>query len=118
LRFPISPVLLDVSGNGFELTDAAHGPANGGNGDGDIDRRDAVFSRLRLWQDKNHNGVSEANELRTLPDLGVVAIDLRYKTMRRTDEHGNQFKYRARVAGDSGWDGGKFAYDVYLRSAK
>ena len=34
-------------------------PENGGNGDGGIDENDAIYARLLLWVDKNHNGISE-----------------------------------------------------------
>src|SRR5690349_5060316 len=121
---PGSPIILDLEGNGFDLTDAAGGvhfnlnPAGdteqiswtsaksddawlaldrNGNGviddgtelfgnftlqpasesqhgykalavldqnrDDVIDAKDAVFNDLRLWQDVNHDGVSQAQEL-------------------------------------------------------
>jgi hypothetical protein len=87
---------------------------NGGNLDGKINRQDAVYSSLRLWQDSNHNGVSEQAELFTLPALDVKAIGLDYRESRRVDRYGNRFKYRAKVFDRRDASVGRWAWDVFL----
>lgn len=99
--------------NGFQALAEYDKPANGGNLDGIIDSRDAVYGSLRLWRDLNHNGVSEPAELSRLIDWGVESISLELKESRRRDEFGNGFRYRSRVAGSNV---GKWTYDVILQS--
>lgn len=108
------PPLAGQEMNGFRALALFDGPGYGGNGDGKVTRNDAIFSRLRLWQDANHNGVSEPNELHKLRDLGLSKIDLNYKESRRVDQHGNQFKYRSRVRDAQDAHLGRWAWDVWL----
>lgn len=87
----------------------------GGNGDGFINKKDLIFNSLRLWRDVNHNGFSEPTELFTMPQLGLSKLHLNYKESRRTDEHGNRFKYRAKVKDANDAQLGRWAWDVFLK---
>jgi hypothetical protein len=83
-------------------------------GDQLIDDRDPVFASLRLWQDQDHDGVSQPGELHTLPELGVAGISVDYAADRVADKHGNSFRYRAAVHGTPGSTVGMTAWDVWL----
>ena len=76
-----------------------------------------MFASLRLWQDVNHNGISESGELKTLSELGVAQLDLDYKNSRKTDSYGNVFRYRAKVKDAYGAQLGRWAWDVFLMTA-
>jgi len=46
------------------------------NFDGKIDRRDELYSRLKVWHDDNGDGISQSEELKTLKEEDVKAIEL------------------------------------------
>lgn len=81
------------------------------NGDGVITSSDGVYPHLRLWLDANRDGVSQPDELQPLAARGVTSISTDYKTQRRKDEFGNEFRYKGRVV-MSGKT--RNAYDVIL----
>jgi hypothetical protein len=76
-----------------------------------IDERDAAFARLLLWTDRNHNGLSEPDELQPVTDVGLQAVATDYRVSRRRDQFGNEFRQRAKAT----WgEGEAFVYDVWL----
>lgn len=65
------------------------------NGDGVVDASDHRWAELLLWIDENHNGLSEASELRTVAAAGILELGLQHVWTGRRDQYGNLFKYRA-----------------------
>lgn len=103
------------SKNGFRALAVFDEPEHGGNSDGRIDSRDKIFAHLKLWQDRNHNGISEPTELQYLSASVIRVIELNYKESRRGDENGNWFRYRAKVKDVHGAQAGRWAWDVFLQ---
>ncbi|MGD0787083.1 MAG: hypothetical protein ABR898_03795 [Terracidiphilus sp.] len=100
--------------NGFLALAVFDEPENGGNGDGIIDSRDAVWPKLLVWIDSNHDGISQPDELHHLDDIGIHSIALSYRESRFKDAFGNQFRYRGTVNPDKGDAVGRVIYDVFL----
>ncbi len=110
---------LDNNGNGLadsglELFGDQEGDANGyaelarydENNDGKIDELDTVYSKLRLWQDKNTDGVNQESESLTLLEAGIKSIQLKYDNLMQNDKNGNitaQTGQFTRVDGSTGY---------------
>lgn len=98
-------LLAGVSGppNGFGALNAYDGFASprdlssGSNRrpDGLLTNADAIFGRLLLWTDVNHNGVSEEDELESLAHAGITTIYLGIKDISRYDPYGNLLHYQS-----------------------
>jgi Ca2+-binding RTX toxin-like protein len=67
------------------------------NGDKVFDSKDAAFTELRLWQDLNQNGISDAGELSTLADKGIVSIGLTVTSTNADLGNGNTVTGKAVV---------------------
>jgi hypothetical protein len=116
---------LDRNGNGRidsggELFGDQRGAANGfeelrrldGNADGLINREDAAYAQLRLFQD-NGNGRTEAGELISLAEAGIDAIDLDYSEVAQRAAGGNRIAQIAAYHRSDGTEG--LAADAVLR---
>ena len=72
------------------------------NYDGVIDAKDAKFSELQIWVDKDGNGVSTPDELLTLEEAGIKSLNLSNTFIGKVDENGNTI---ARVGSFTRTDG-------------
>ncbi|MCG6537659.1 MAG: C40 family peptidase, partial [Syntrophales bacterium LBB04] len=59
------------------------------NGDGRIDTNDTAFSQLKIWQDRDGDGYSSADELKTLAEMGINALNTTHGITNTPDGHGN-----------------------------
>ena len=112
-----SPQPSSRSPNGFSALAVYDLPENGGNGDGQITPADTVYSRLVLWTDRNHNGISEPEELQSLAQGGITSISLTYHNSHWQDQYGNLFRYRGHITEGGAAYYDHLIYDVYLNGA-
>jgi len=78
----VTPKSLDVetarSANGFDALAALESSTYGASVvDGVIDSADAAFNRLLIWMDRNHDGVSQPEELVLAKELGLLSLETR-----------------------------------------
>ena len=59
------------------------------NKDGKIDASDIIYLKLKVWQDLNRDGVSQAEEMKSLADVGIKAINLNSTVTGAADAMGN-----------------------------
>lgn len=59
------------------------------NGDHVFDQNDDEFAHLQVWRDFNQNGISTANELFSLSELGIVSFNLNATTQNVNLGNGN-----------------------------
>ncbi|MNL66640.1 hypothetical protein D3C87_1911380 [compost metagenome] len=57
-----------------------------------IDKKDALFKDLKLWNDENSDGVSQKKELRSLQSLKVESLSL--KVQNETVKFGDRAEYK------------------------
>jgi hypothetical protein len=68
----------ETSRHGFEALEVYDTEELGGNGDLVISEEDLIWRFLKLWDDANHDGISQRDEISTLEREGVASIDLQY----------------------------------------
>lgn len=56
---------------------------------GRIDKGDQIYSSLALWNDRNHNGLADTGELKSLESANVSSINNGYRAIQRTEPSGN-----------------------------
>lgn len=95
--------------NGFDALDDLDS-----NRDGVIDASDPSWQSLLIWLDANHDGISTATEMITMPTSGVRAISTDYQRSGKKDRFGNEFRYKGEFQlGEAK----RPCYDVFLVTA-
>ena len=72
------------------------------NNDRKINGDDAIFADLKVWQDLNSNGITEAGELKTLADVNVSEISLNYLHRGQTDQNNVLHQYTSSYTDSEG----------------
>ncbi|MGE5236197.1 MAG: hypothetical protein ACM3O7_07605 [Acidobacteriota bacterium] len=106
------------AGNGFAALAQYDLVRNGGNGDGVLSAADAIWPRLQLWVDWNHDGQVEAGEVSTMGDLHIQTIDLTSQPVNLADPRGNYVLSSATVHAEPGYEDGWVLDVLFQRASK
>lgn len=89
------------------------------NRDAVIDHQDAIWTELRLWFDRNHDGATDGGELLAISDSAVKGVSLHYRTTNRRDQYGNLLRYKssAEIMKPNGTLVTRPIYDVFFVQA-
>jgi hypothetical protein len=82
--------------DGFQALAMYDDPRQGGNGDGVIDANDAVWDKLRIWIDENHNGICEEGEVSSIHRFRIDGISLAAVKSNYIDPQGNGHSLHSR----------------------
>ncbi|MDU8925269.1 calcium-binding protein [Pasteurellaceae bacterium LIM206] len=81
-----------LASNGFEaLTEFDS------NNDRILDENDEIWSQLKLWQDRNGNGITDDGELTAIAQSDIASIDLSYNIIEYTDSQENSHLQASRI---------------------
>ncbi len=67
-----------------------------------FDENDETWTILKIWIDKNQNGISEEDELINLADTGIKKIELHFQNSDYQDENNNDHKQRSQIIWQDG----------------
>ena len=73
--------------DGTEVTGTQELATHDTNHDNKIDNKDSIFSQLKLWQDLNQDGISQANELKSLTDYRITSIDVNLNNLNQLNQN-------------------------------
>ena len=100
-----------VDGARTDLEGLAHFDTNG---NGQLDSGDAEWSKFRVWQDLDQDGVSDPGELRTLAEAGITSISLTSDGVEQTVAGNTVFGEGSYTDGE----GSQSFFDVALQHSK
>ncbi len=93
--------IAEMFGNRFE-GGYAKLAAYDSNADGKISVGDLVWSELKVWQDRDRDGETDAGELKSLTQLGILELSLTSTALNATTPQGTQLLSYGSVTFDSG----------------
>ncbi|CAN7688252.1 tandem-95 repeat protein [Mesorhizobium sp. LjRoot246] len=112
-------LVVDRNGNGRidDVSEMFGGPDRSGfsvlaeldgNHDGVIDLNDAGFAELKVWRDLDQDGTTDAGELFSLGQLGIVSIDAHGQALNSTTPQGTTLREKGGFTRADGSHGNVF----------